>query len=271
MKKTVSPFGFLIIFCLLTLSFKPEIIDRSMDRGEKWSLVWEENFDEAALDSTKWSRIGAGNADWDRHMSRLDSCYDLRNGNLILKGIVNTVDKNDARPYLTGGVTTQGKFSFLYGKIEICAKLGCAKGAWPAFWMMGENIATIGWPKCGEIDIMEHLNSDGIVYQTAHSYYTYTLNEKWPVKGDTARINKGEYNVYGLEWTPDELAWTVNGNKTFSYPRTDTDKEGQWPFNTPFFILIDMQLGGQWVGPVDLEDLPVEMAIDWVRVSQLKK
>lgn len=234
-------------------------------------MVWKENFNGCRLDTTKWSRIGPGNVDWNRHMSKHDSCFELRNGKLILKGIVNTVDPTDARPFITGGVTTEGKFSFTYGKIEIRAKLGRAQGAWPAFWMLGDRIKTIGWPACGEIDIMEHLNHERQVYQTVHSHYTQVLKQtRSPLSGSTVPVRRDKYNVYGLEWYPDKLIWTINGKETFSYSRIDADASGQWPFDKPFYLLIDMQLGGNWVEPVDLEELPVEMAVDWIKISQLR-
>lgn len=126
------------------------------------------------------------------------------------------------------------------------------------------------WPKGGEIDIMEHLNYDNIVYQTIHTYYSYTLGIKDPVSGGTNKINKDDYNIYALELHPDKLVFFVNDNHTFTYPRIETDKEGQFPFDNDFYLLIDMQLGGSWVGSVDPKELPVEMHIDWVRFYKSK-
>ena len=114
---------------------------------------------------------------------------------------------------------------------------------------------------------MEHLNFDDFVYQTVHSRYTYTLKRRDPRNTATGKIKKKGYNVYGLEWYPDKLVFFVNGKETFTYPRLPAEeKNGQWPFDKPFYILVDMQLGGSWVGNVDMEQLPVEMHVDWVRV-----
>lgn len=105
-------------------------------------------------------------------MSYYDSCYAMQDGNLILRGIANHTQKNDTAPYLTGGVYTKGKKLFTGGRVEVCARLQAAKGAWPAIWMLPEKAE---WPKGGEIDIMERLNHDHIAYQTTHSYYTHIL------------------------------------------------------------------------------------------------
>ena len=208
----------LILLCWLFISCKTTKVP------EGWSLVWKEKFNQKKnFDSKVWSKIPRGKSDWNNYMTDFDSCYAMREGKLVLRGIVNQVQPNDTAPYLTGGVYTKGKKAFINGRIEICAKLNAAKGAWPAIWMLPEKAA---WPSGGEIDIMERLNNDSIAYQTVHSHYTYTL---------------------GI-----------------------TKEEGQYPFNQPFYLLIDMQLGGSWVGAVGPEDLPVEMEVDWVHFYQRK-
>lgn len=235
-----------------------------------WRLVWQENFRGSRLDTTVWSRIPRSNsADWCRHMSDYDSCYALRRGRLILRGLRNTAFPADTARYLTGGVYTKGKHTFGYGRLEIRARLGEARGAWPAFWLLP---AEGKWPNGGEIDIMEHLNHDSIAYQTIHSYYTLKLKQDMnPPHYATGLIRRGEYNVYAVELHPDSLCFFINGRPTFTYPRIETQLEGQYPFDRPFYLLIDMQLGGGWVGPVSPEDLPVEMAIDWVRFYERRR
>ncbi len=234
----------------------------------KWKLIWEDNFDKGTIDSKVWSKIPRGTADWDKHMSDYDSLYLIQNGNLILKGIVNPT--NDTMPYLTGGLHTKGKKPFYRGKVEISAKFENAKGAWPAFWLLPFD--GIKYPHGGEIDIMEHLNSDTIVYQTVHSYYTLNLNQKDnPKQGTIAPIHLGEYNTYAVELYSDSLVFSVNGIHTMNYPCIETDKEGQFPFDREMYLLLDMQLGGSWVGDIKKEDLPVAMYIDWVRFYQKVK
>lgn len=235
----------------------------------KWKLIWSDEFNSSKIDSRKWSKIERGTPDWKNTMSKDPSLFAVKNGKLILRGKVNPNTKKDPSPFITGGISTQKKFSFRYGKIEIRAKVDSAQGAWPALWMLpeGENGK---WPDDGEIDIMEHLNFDDFAYQTIHTHYTYTLGRKNPPNGTTAKIKRDDYNVYGVEWTPDKLVFFINGKETLTYPRIPEEKANkQWPFNKPFYILVDMQLGGGWVestGKVNPKQLPVEMHVDWVRV-----
>lgn len=237
----------------------------------KWKLVWADEFNGSKINSRYWSKIERGNPDWKKHMSPHKSLYAVKRGNLILRGIVNPNTKKDPVPFLTGGISTEGKFSFCEGKIEIRAKLDSAQGAWPALWLLPD-IPNRKWPDDGEIDLMEHLNFDNIVYQTVHTKYTKGKNGGNPPFGGTAPIKRDGYNVYGLEWYPDKLVFFVNGKKTFTYPRVRAKaKDGQWPFTKPFYILVDMQLGGSWVGKVNPDQLPVEMHVDWVRVYKAKK
>ncbi len=236
--------------------------------GEKWPLTWEENFNGNSLDLSRWTKIPRCTSDWNRYMSAYDSLYEVKNGNLILRGVTNTSQLADTASYLTGGVYTKDKANFGYGRLEIRAKLNSAKGAWPAFWMLP---ATGRWPHGGEIDIMERLNFDAIAYQTVHSHYTYNLKIKSPAQGATMPIKPDDYNIYAVEKHKDSLVFFVNGKRSFTYPRIETDKEGQFPFDqSDFYLLLDMQLGGTWVGAIDNRQLPVEMYIDWVRFYELK-
>lgn len=235
----------------------------------QWKLVWEDDFTKNDfIDPAKWVKLERGTSDWNRHMSPDPACYAVKDGKLILKGIRNP---NTADPVkvITGGVTTNGKYAFTFGKIEIRARLGCSKGAWPAFWMLSNSKKYGGYPHSGEIDIMEHLNYDKIIYQTVHSNYTLNLGQKNnPKHSGTAPLDPAVFNTFGLEWFPDKLVFTLNGKSSHTYPRITTDKPGQWPFDQPFHLLIDMQLGGSWVGAVDESQLPVQMEIDWVKVYQ---
>jgi beta-glucanase (GH16 family) len=234
-----------------------------------WEIVWQDDFDDDVLDTTKWTRISPNNADWGRHMTTDPICYDIKDGKLFLKGINNPDTVKDPRPFLTGGVYTKNKFAFQYGKVEIHAKLECATGAWPAMWMLAEQKKYGAYPRNGEIDIMEHLNYDHIIYQTTHSYYTLELKQKHnPQHHGTTKIDIDQFNTFGLEWYPDKLVFTLNGEKTFTYPKVEGVDPSQWPYDQPFYLLIDQQLGGSWVGKINPDDLPVNMIIDWVKVYQ---
>ncbi len=236
----------------------------------EWTLVWEENFDQNDLDTAIWTKIPRGGSDWNNYMSYYDSCFAFEDGNIILRGIINTACPEDTAPYLTGGIYSKGKKSFENGRLEIRAKLNGARGEWPAFWMLPDPAnAKSTWPDGGEIDIMERLNYDTMAYQTIHSYYTIRLKmDTVPPHYATGAINPDDYNVFAVEMHPDSLCFFINDNHTFTYPRIETDLEGQFPFNQPYYLLLDMQLGGNWVGAVDPADLPVEMKIDWVRFYQ---
>lgn len=228
-----------------------------------YTVVWEENFKDSTKLENNWSKIPRGGSDWNNYMSDYDGLYDMKSGNLILRGIKNTVLPTDPVPYLTGGVFTKGKKVFGHGRLEIKAKLFGARSAWPAFWLLPENGK---WPHGGEIDIMERLNSDIYIYQTVHSDYTVNQGIENPSPGVVANINPDDYNVYAVEMFADSVSFFVNDKHTFTYPRIDTDKTGQFPFgDKKFYLLLDMQLGGKWVGPVNEQDLPAEMHIDWVR------
>ncbi len=236
---------------------------------QKKTPTWEENFNQTSLNERNWSKVPRGTSDWNRNMSDFDSCYAMRDGKLILRGLNNIHSPNDTAQFLTGGVFTKGKMGFGFGRLEIRAKLQAAKGAWPAIWMLPEQRGK--WPDGGEIDIMERLNFDAIAYQTVHSEYTLHSKMKEPQSGATGKINPDDFNTYAVEKYPDSLVFFINDYKTFTYPRIQTDKAGQYPFNnTKFYLLIDMQLGGNWVGTVDPNDLPVEMEIDWVRFYEFK-
>lgn len=235
-----------------------------------WQLTWEENFDGPQVDTAVWSRIPRGAPAWQDTQSPDDRCYGLRDGKLILRGIVNDNREADSAAYLTGGLWTKGKHAFHRGRIEVRAKLQSARGAWPAIWLMPYETDKYEWPDGGEIDIMERLNYDTIAYQTVHSHYTYTLGIEEPPHGSTSPIDSDGFNIYGVDMWPDSVVFRINGKRTFAYPRIETGLKGQFPFDIPQYLLIDMQLGGPWVGPVDSADLPVEMEVDWVRYYQWK-
>lgn len=268
--------GVLSGFILLMGCMKPfsiingnQYVQQKQRPEAQWKLVWSDDFSAASLDTTKWSLVPQGSSDWNRHMKASANLFSMRDGCIVLKGIRNQDTLADTRPFLTGGIFSRGKFAFQYGKIEIRAKLGTAQGAWPAMWMLAATDKHGAYPKNGEIDMMEHLNHDSMVYQTVHSYYTLELKQQdHPPHYATAPIHPDEFNTFGLLWYPDRLVFTVNGAERFTYPRVSGVDPSQWPFDQPFYLLIDQQLGGSWVGKVNPDQLPVEMIVDWVRVYQ---
>jgi len=126
----------------------------------------------------------------------------------------------------------------------------------------------------GEIDIMEHLNFDDKVFQTVHSDYTKNNRNKPPKRYCEAKINRDAWNTYGIEWHEKRIIFTVNGKTTHTYARMAELGENQWPFDTPYYFIFSMQIGGNWVngsGPTNPDHYPARMEIDWVRVYRRKK
>lgn len=268
----------LLVLFIITVSCKSVFVvkknkhiyvQKDHDVEKEWRLIWKDDFSKEELDLEKWTKIPPNSSDWGKYLTDEDECYMFSDGNLYLRGLLNEDKTKDSRPYLTGGIYTKGKFAFQYGKIEIRVKLESAQGAWPAIWMLSEKNSYGDYPKNGEIDIMEHLNFDDIIYQTVHSYYTLELKKtEDPISYSTTKFNNKEFNVFGLEWYPDKLVFTLNGETTFIYENFTKKNRLQWPFDQPFYLLIDQQLGGTWVGEIDSNDLPVQMIVDYVKVYQ---
>ena len=245
-----------------TMSAYATAVNAAPTQDVEWKLSVTEDFSGCVLDGNLWGRIGKGRSDWDRHMSMRKDLVAVSGGQLHLHGVKNDDLSKDKRPVLTGGVSTKGRFAMKYGKIELRCKFEGQKGAWPAVWMMPED-PSVRWPSCGEIDIVERLNSDGFVHQTVHSAWT-KKHPKNPPKSGTGEIDPNGWNICGVEWTPDIIVWTVNGVRTHSYERVGDDPL-RFPWTKPFYLMIDMQLGGKWVGEVDESTLPVSLHVDWVK------
>ncbi len=238
-----------------------------------WKLIWREEFNnfKGKIDTDKWQPARRGGSDWNNYMSRKGSLYKVSNGTIKLMGVVNKDKSKDKAAYLTAGLITKDKFSFKYGKIQIRAKFKSAKGAWPALWMLGTNRKKGGWPYIGEIDLMEHLNYENQVYQTVHSYYTVKQGGKnKPQSHLPTKIDHTKFNTYGMEWDKDKIIFLVNGKPTLTYPKQTYRGKYQWPFDDPMYILLTMQIEGNWVGKANPKDYPAWMEVDWVRVWQKK-
>lgn len=238
---------------------------------DRYVLVWSEDFNKPELDSSIWEKIRRGNGRWDRYMSNEDRLYEIKKGKLILWGIVNNIVPSDTAQYLTAGVWTRYKKGFKNGRISIRARVPRAQGAWPAIWLM-PNDSSYNWPYKGEIDVIEHLNKDNIVYQTLHSGYIDRENGKnTPPSQVQAKINSKKWNVYTVDFDDEFIRMYVNGKKTFEYPNL-TDKYGnsQFPFYRELHLIISMQMSGPWAGAVDPRDFPAKLEIDWIKYYEKK-
>jgi len=234
-------------------------------------VIFQDDFEQTSAipDPSKWSLCDRGTSDWNRYLSKsYDQVY-VEKGMLVLKAEIK-----DGQ-YQTSGLESRDKFAFQYGKVEVRAKFTkTAKGGWPAIWMMPQTGKYPGgWPYGGEIDIMEQLSHEKIVYHTVHSNYTNILGNKTPAVTATAGIAAGDFNVYGLKWNAEEIVFTVNGRETFRYKNLhlpDEAEKKQWPFDVPFYVIFDYAVGGPntWPGPIIDTELPAKMEIDWIRVSR---
>jgi len=250
----------------------------------EWTLVWEDDFDKKVLDTSTWTRIGLFESPkWKVPVEKwreVNNCFryitatdprvvQFDDENIRLMGIVNPDSlTGDPRPYLTGGIYSWGKFAFQYGRIEIRAKLDQAYGMWPAIWMLSEKDIYPNQHN-GEMDIMEKLNHDDFAYQTTHNHFTITLKQNEPKKSTTAKIDTSSYNVYSVSWYPDKLVYAINGIKSYEYPKVPGAGTYQWPFDQPFYLLIDQQMEHEWPGMITKPvELPISMTVDWVRLYQ---
>jgi beta-glucanase (GH16 family) len=227
------------------------------------SLIWSEEFDVAgAPNPAKWGYdLGAGgwgNNEVQNYTNRADNAV-VSNGTLKITAKAETYNGS---AYTSARLLSKDKFSFKYGKVEVSAKLPTGVGTWPAIWMLGSNITTVGWPACGEIDIMEHLGRDlNKIYATLHHPGHSGANGD----GTTVVIPTAttEFHKYSLEWTAANIKISVDDVPFYLF----TNNPGL-PFNQNFFIILNIALGGNFGGPVDPAFSSATMEIDYVRVYQ---
>ncbi|MBD3582917.1 glycoside hydrolase family 16 protein [Flavobacterium selenitireducens] len=225
-------------------------------------LVWEDNFDGKALNTNVWNfEYGANGWGNNERQDYGDKNHSVANGKLTI-----TVKKDD-KGYTSTRITTKGKKEFKYGYMETRVKLPTGHGIWPAFWMLGSNISEAGWPKSGEIDIMEYIGREPhIAYTTIHTQDTHGANAS-SKKTEFKNIEKG-YHTFACDWTKERIIFFVDDKAVYTYsPENKT--ENNWPFDQPFFFIINCAVGGNFGGPeVDEKIFPQEYVVDYVRVYQ---
>lgn len=240
-----------------------------------WVLTWADEFEGAANtapDSKKWN-YDLGGGGWGNNELQ---CYtkSLKNVRLDGKGnLVIEVRKEATRDaggktwnYSSGRLLTKGKFSQAYGKVEARMRLPGGQGIWPAFWMLGDDISTSPWPKCGEIDIMEHVGKEpGVVHATVHGPgYSGAGGIGHPTKVKSGE-KLSDFHVYTLEWEPKEMRWYLDGQLYFKLGPQNL-KGKTWVFDHPFFVILNLAVGGNWPGNPDASTpFPQQYVLDYVR------
>jgi len=228
-------------------------------------LVWEENFDGVILNEAVWNyELGDGCpkiCGWGNNERQI---YTKTNHN-VKNGFLTITAMHEDSVYTSMRITTKNKFEFQYGKIEARAKLSIGKGVWPAFWMLGSNIDEVGWPKCGEIDILEYIGKEpDMVFTSLHTQASYgnTINTK---KTQIENIEEG-FHLYTTNWTKDKIEFFVDRELLYMFS-PEVKSEEIWPFSQPFFIILNQAIGGNFGGPeVDNSIFPQEFIIDYIKV-----
>lgn len=233
----------------------------------KRKLVWEENFGGKSLNGKDWNFVigdgcpelcGFGN---NERQIYTETNHEFVKGNFVIEA------RKEGEKYTSTKITTKGKKEFLYGRIEARAKLPVGHGLWPAFWMLGANIDEVKWPKTGEIDILEYIGRDPhMVYTTLHTQDSHgnTINTKRTPFPD---IEEG-YHVYAIEWDKDKIDFFVDKKLVYTF-NPEVKNEDTWPFNKPFYIIVNLAIGGNFGGPdVDDKVLPQKFLIDYIKVYQ---
>jgi beta-glucanase (GH16 family) len=233
--------------------------------AQSWKLIWSDEFEKAGLpDAAKWGHeVGfIRNHELQYYTERRIENSEVKNGNLMIIG--RKENYKDAG-YTSASLTTDGKFSWTYGKIEAKIKLPAGQGMWPAFWMLGQNIHEIGWPRCGEIDIMEHINNEDVTHGTLHWY-----NEKHVSSGGTAPCDVTKYHVYSVEWDREAVRFLLDGNQYWKVEIKDNVSSTE-EFHKPHYIILNLAIGGDWPKNPDATSVfPDTMYVDYVRVYQKK-
>jgi beta-glucanase (GH16 family) len=266
--KCMTILTFSILWCCCAV--KPEKV--AVTNHKKWKLVWSDEFNGVGLpDTTKWGYDvgghGWGNNEWQYYTDGDSNNVFIKNGIL---SITARKEKKQGKDYSSARMVTRGKADFTYGRIEIRAKLPKGRGTWPAGWMLGSNLEEVGWPLCGEIDILEHVGFDPDT--VVGSVHTVTYNH---IKG-TQKSKKlfiknpyTEFHTYSIEWTAEKMDFLLD-NIPYLTVQNEHKTDKEWPFNKPQYLLLNLAIGGNWGGEkgVDETIFPVQMEVDYVRVFQ---
>jgi len=238
-----------------------------------WSLVWSDEFDgaeQAPIDDDSWQHdIGGDGWGNDQLEYNTDSADNVRTDGRGILEIVARKQSYEGNDYTSGRIKTQDRFEFGYGRVEANIKLPKGSGIWPAFWLLGADFEEVGWPSCGEIDILElqgenPATSLGTVHGPDYSGAagvgaTYTLDE-----GDFS----DDYHLFAVDIDPGHIAWSIDGEVFHTLTQADLPEGSTWVFDGEWFIILNVAVGGHFVGEVDEDALPAYMQVDYVRVYE---
>ncbi|HET7117849.1 MAG TPA: family 16 glycosylhydrolase, partial [Hanamia sp.] len=254
---------------------EPEILFKEIEKSpvtKGMKLVWSDEFNYTGLpDSTKWNYEVGGNG-WGNNERQFYTDADTMNA-IVKNGILSIIgrkEKHGDNEYTSARLVTKGKTEWKYGLIEINAKLPAGRGLWPAAWMLGSDVEKIGWPDCGEIDIMEHVGfKKDTVLGTIH---TGAYNHiKGTQKGKDIFIENPytQFHTFAIDWTPEKIDFLLDGNVYFQF-KNEHKTNAEWPFDKPFFLILNMAIGGNLGGKKGIDDsiFPATYQIDYVRVFQ---
>jgi beta-glucanase (GH16 family) len=246
-------------------------------RDGDWRLVWSDEFDNDGLpDSRKWSYDvgghGWGNNELQHYTdARLENAR-VEGGRLIIEARREAMA---GKEYTSARLVTRERGDWLYGRVEVRAKLPSGRGTWPAIWMLPTEWRYGGWPASGEIDIMEHVgHRPDVVHATVHTD-AYNHVRRTEVGAEIVVSDaRSAFNTYSIEWSPEEIKASVNGQHYFTFENerltNDDANFRQWPFDQPFHLILNIAVGGDWGGAqgVDPAIWPQRMEIEYVRVYQ---
>jgi beta-glucanase (GH16 family) len=229
----------------------------------QWQLVWEDQFTNGI--SADWVfETGTGSGGWGNNELQ----YYRRENATVSNGQLVITARREAfggMQYTSARMKTQGRKSWKYGRIEARMSMPSFQGVWPAFWMLGDNISSVGWPACGEIDVMEHVNTGGAVHGTIH---WQDNNNQYANYGGVTNTSITAFHVYAVEWNTTSIKWFVDGVQ-FHEVNIANGINGTSEFHNNFFILLNLAIGGNWPGfTVDNNAFPAAMYVDYVKVFQ---
>ena len=243
-----------------------------------FTLVWSDEFSSAngsAPDSTKWTYDlgggGWGNQELQSYTSRPQNVQ-MQKGNLVITALQENYTGTDgiARNYTSARLKSQNLFAQAYGRFEARIKIPRGQGIWPAFWMLGNDISQNGWPKCGEIDIMENIGREpGIIHGSLHgpSSVAPTSDRTSTIFLPAGQNYVDDLHVYAIEWEPGAVRFYLDSSNYATFTEDQWPSGGQWVFDHPFFIILNLAVGGVWPGnPGSTTQFPQQMLVDYVRV-----